>query len=157
MKRARRSKKRNVLSAGIVPVFLKAQPLYLLLRVYNYWDFPKGVVERDEDPFDGAIREFKEETTLEQIDFPWGNDFVETEPYSYGKVARYYLGRVNSLDVALTPNPVTNFTEHHEYRWMTYAMARPLLVPRVQRILDWAQRLCAPHASASQHVSDAQI
>ena len=41
----------------------------LLLRVYNYWDCPKGVVEPGEDPLATARREVREETTLDDLDF----------------------------------------------------------------------------------------
>ena len=41
----------------------------LLLRVYNYWDCPKGVVEAGEDPLVAARREVREETTIEELDF----------------------------------------------------------------------------------------
>jgi len=39
------------LSSGVA-VFreLKTQPLFLLLRAYRNWDFPKGEVESGEDP-----------------------------------------------------------------------------------------------------------
>jgi len=49
---------RNVLSAGVVVVRLADDgPRYLLLRVYRYWDFPKGEVAADEDPLATARRE----------------------------------------------------------------------------------------------------
>ena len=28
--------------------------------------------------------------------------------------------------------------EHHEYRWLSFAVARRLLVPRLRAVLDWA-------------------
>ncbi len=57
------------LSAGVVVVRrdVSAGWLYLLLRVYRSWDFPKGMVERDEDPFAAAVREVREETGLDAI------------------------------------------------------------------------------------------
>ena len=40
-----------ILSAGVVVVSRRLGGLhYLLLRVHNYWDFPKGIVELDELP-----------------------------------------------------------------------------------------------------------
>ena len=108
------------------------------MRVYNYWDFPKGVVEQGENPLAAAQREFFEETALTDVEFPWGHSYIETPPYSYGKIARYYIGQVRSLNVLLQPNPLTQLTEHHEYRWLSFAGARQLLVPRVRSVLDWA-------------------
>src|SRR4051812_28558797 len=97
---------RPTLSTGVVPVYLGDLPLFLVLRVYRYWDFPKGLVERKETPLQAALRELKEETTLIEVEFPWGSDFIETEPYSYGKIARYYLGQVTTLQVSLPINPL---------------------------------------------------
>ena len=39
------------LSAGIIVVrHIDAKPNFLLLRAYEYWDFPKGIVEPGEQP-----------------------------------------------------------------------------------------------------------
>jgi bis(5'-nucleosidyl)-tetraphosphatase len=134
--------KPTTLSVGVVPVLfrkeLKKPPLYLLLRVYGYWDFPKGMTESNENPKKTALRELAEETGIEKTSFPWGDIFIETEPYSRGKVARYYLAEVFSPDVQLLKNPVTGQIEHHEFRWCSYAEACDLLNDRVMRILDWA-------------------
>ena len=82
----------QILSAGVVVVSRAGEDWQvLLLRVYNYWDCPKGVVEAGEDPLAAARREVREETSLEELDFRWGADFFETAPYCGNKVARYYL------------------------------------------------------------------
>jgi bis(5'-nucleosidyl)-tetraphosphatase len=31
--------------------------------------------------------------------------------------------------------------EHDEFRWLNYEAARPLLVPRVLAVLDWAKKI----------------
>ena len=131
---------RPTLSSGVVPVFMGPQPSYLLLRAYNYWDFPKGGVEKNEDPLDAALRELSEETGIEKVDFKWGKSFQETPPYARGKVARYYVAQVFSQDVTLLVNPTLGRPEHSEYRWLSYKEARTLLVPRVKIILDWAHQ-----------------
>ncbi len=111
---------------------------YLLLRAYKNWDFPKGMVEPGEDPLAAAVREVREETGISDLEFPFGHDFVETPPYARGKVARYDLARTATAAVDLSLNP-SGRPEHHEYRWVGYAEARALVVPRVQVVLDWAQ------------------
>ena len=139
-----------VLSSGAVVVhMLPSGHRYLLLRAYRNWDFPKGVVEPGEDPFDAAVREVEEETGIADLQFPWGRDFHETPPYGRGKVARYYVAVTGGDAVALRPNPQSGIHEHHEYRWVGYQDARRLLVPRVQVALGWAeQRVAAGLPSA---------
>ena len=80
-------KRAAALSAGVIPV-LRDQNLYLLMRAYRYWDFPKGIVEKGEDPLQAAVRELQEESGLAHPKFRWGESFMETERYSYGKIAR---------------------------------------------------------------------
>ena len=144
-----------MLSAGIIPVYRPAGPqpgpdLYLLLRCYNYWDFPKGGVQTGETPIEAALRELQEETTLEKAEFAWGEDFRETPVYAQGKVARFYVARVDRLEVSLPVNPFLGRPEHHEFRWVDYETARSLLHPRVKPILDWARELSRSAASSPQ-------
>ena len=131
----------STLSAGAVPFRYKNQKVeFLLLRAFKYWDFPKGTVGRNEDPFEAALRELKEETGLEPAAHPYGKVFFETKPYGKGKVARYYIAEISAdaQEVVFLPNPESGIIEHHEYRWVEYEGARNLLVPRVQEVLDWA-------------------
>ena len=129
----------HTLSAGMVVVrFTGAEPRYLLLRSYRYWDFPKGLVEAGEEPLAAARRETHEETGLTELKFPWGTVYQETPPYRGGKVARYYLARCERGEPYLPVSAELGRPEHHEYRWASHAHAQELLVPRVRAILDWA-------------------
>ncbi len=130
------------LSAGVVVTRCEAGAYrYLLLRAYRYWDFPKGMVEATESAGDTAQRELREETGLCGLEFVRADQYVETEAYSGGKVARYYLALSSTRDVALAVNPVLGKPEHHEYRWVDYESAGRLLGPRVRAVLDWAHEL----------------
>ena len=132
-------KKPTILSAGVIIVrYFDAGWRYLLLRVYDYWDFPKGEVEAGEDALTAAVREAKEETTLEDLSFRWGYEFRETSPYRAGKVARYYLAESRLGDVALPISEELGRPEHDEFQWLGYEDARELLAKRVRHILDWA-------------------
>ena len=129
----------RVLAAGVVVVrqFDGAWRV-LLLRVYNYWDFPKGVVERGEDPLATARREVREETAIADLEFRWGEEFIETEPYSKNKVARYYLATSPGDFVKLPVSAELGRPEHHEFRWLDFDATRKLVVPRLGTVLDWA-------------------
>lgn len=120
---------------------------FLLLRAYNYWDFPKGVVAPGEGPLETAIREAEEEAGITDLTFPWGTACHQTEPYRGGrKVARYYAARTRQVDLTLPVSPELGRPEHHEYRWAGLEEARSLLGDRVRRALEWAARLaeCQP-------------
>lgn len=133
--------KKYVLSAGVIIVRGLPEPQYLLLRAYQYWDFPKGMVEPGEEPWDGAQREVWEETGLTGLNFRWGKVYQETRPYGFGKIARYYVAESSEGEVYLPVNPALGRPEHEEFVWATYEESRSLLRSRLWPILDWAQRL----------------
>src|SRR3982751_1714437 len=82
----------------------------LVLRAYNNWDFPKGLVESGEDMLSAAKREVKEETGL-----------TETEEH----------------DIELPISTALGRPEHHEFRWITLDEADDLLPPRLAVVLEW--------------------
>ena len=127
------------LSAGVVVVRDTPEGWrFLLLRAFNHWDFPKGMVEPGEEPLAAAIREVKEETLIADLEFAWGEAYTETGPYSRGKVARYYLAKTTTADVTLTVIEELGRAEHNEFRWVDETMALKLVSPRVQPIVEWA-------------------
>jgi bis(5'-nucleosidyl)-tetraphosphatase len=131
-----------ILSAGVVVVRQHDSSwLYLLLRAYNYWDFPKGIVEQEEEPLQAAVREVAEETGLADLAFRWGHGYRETPPYGAGKVARYYVAETRETRVVLPISQELGRPEHHEYRWVRQEEALALLSPRVATILEWAHAL----------------
>ena len=130
---------RRRLSCGVVITrFADAQPLFLLLRAFRHWDFPKGAVEPGEAPLAAAIREVEEETTLVDLAFRWGELYFETGPYTRGKVARYYIAETHQSEVRLPANPELGRPEHHEYRWTDFAGALALASPRLGPVVLWA-------------------
>lgn len=132
----------NVLSCGIVLARkTDAGWLTLLLRAYHHWDFPKGLCEEGEDPVAAAVREVQEETSIDDVEFCWGDRYTETGPYSRGKVARYYLGRTIQDTVVMGPSPETGEPEHHEWRWVSFDEAYDLGSPRVRTVVQWARQV----------------
>jgi 8-oxo-dGTP pyrophosphatase MutT (NUDIX family) len=127
------------LSAGVVVV--RPGPtgwLFLLLRAYRNWDFPKGVVEPGEDPLAAARREVREETLIKDLQFTWGEEYRETPPYSNNKIARYYLAETRTESVTLPVSPELGRPEHNEARWVDLAGALSLSSPRIAPIVSWA-------------------
>lgn len=99
------------------------------------------MVEANEDPWEAAAREFQEETGPTEYSTPFGNRYIETEPYGKGKVARYYIVQVEGdKEVTLIANPVTGIVEHHDFRWVSYEEACGMVVPRVADVLEWAKK-----------------
>ncbi len=127
------------LSAGVVVVSVSNHKLqFLLLRAYRNWDFPKGLVEAGETPIEAALREVREETTLDDISFDWGAAYLDTGPYNKGKIARYYIARSKQTEVRLPVNPQIGVPEHHEARWVDYHRALEMVGPRLMPVLRWA-------------------
>ncbi len=130
----------RTLSSGIVVVRRhKDGWYYLLLRAYQHWDFPKGLVEEGETPLEAACREVIEETSLRNLSFNWGQGYMETGPYWKNKVARYYLAEAPTGEVSLPINPDLGRPEHEEFRWVSRRDAEALVRPRVARVLAWAE------------------
>ncbi len=115
--------------------------LTLMLRAYHHWDFPKGICEDNEQPLDAAKREVREETSVDDLSFDWGDRFFETGPYSRGKVARYFIASTRQVDVEMGISPETGEPEHHEWRWVTFDEAYDLGSPRVKQIVQWARQI----------------
>ena len=115
--------------------------LTLLLRAYHHWDFPKGVREEGETALEAAQREVGEETSIDTMDFDWGDRFMETGPYSRGKTARYYLARTSQKTIVMGPSPETGVPEHHEWRWVTFNEAYDITSPRVRTVVQWARQI----------------
>jgi 8-oxo-dGTP pyrophosphatase MutT (NUDIX family) len=122
-------------SAGAV-VFYKEKDgaiKYLLLKhTADYWNFPKGLIEKGEKPEEAALREIKEETGLEELKLAFG--FKETArfffrvKYNYQtakgfkagqtvlKFVTYFLAESKSKEVKLS-------FEHQDYAWLNFKEA----------------------------------
>ncbi len=126
-------------SCGVILVHHRgSETRFLVMRAYNYWDFPKGLMELGEAPIEAALREVLEETGQQELSFPWGTDYYTTSRYAGGKVAHYFLARTRTDKVRLGVNPTLGRPEHQEYRWVTAIEARQLLNERVYGALQWA-------------------
>jgi bis(5'-nucleosidyl)-tetraphosphatase len=130
------------LSAGVVVVRQTEEGWrFLLLRAFNHWDFPKGMVETGEEPLAAAVREVHEESLIQDLEFVWGESSTRTGPYSRGKVACYFIAVTRTADVTLPVNPELGRPEHGEFRWVDYDEAVSLVSPRVRPVLKWAAQV----------------
>lgn len=138
-KQDRENLRRHRLSAGVVVV--RRGPidwLFLMLRAYRNWDFPKGMVEPGEEPLAAARREVREETLIEDLEFNWGEVYQETGPYGNRKIARYYVAATRTEKITLPVSPELGRPEHDEWRWVDRERALSLVATRLQPIVRWA-------------------
>ena len=106
----------------------KGKIFYLVLHYHfkgDYWDFPRGKIEKRETEEQTAKREVKEETGLEKIKFVEG--FRETTHWFYRlkgqdiyKEAVYFLAESTEEKVKISG-------EHLEYLWLEYKDAMKTL------------------------------
>ena len=130
------------LSAGVVVVRHTGEGwCFLLLRAFNHWDFPTGMVEEGEEPLAAAVREVEEESLIRDLEFTWGRSCTRTGPYSRGKVACYYVAATRTEAVSLPVNPELGRPEHSEYRWVDFDEALELVSPRVRPVVRWAAQV----------------
>ena len=135
---------RRVRSAGVVIVrrYNGCDVLFLVLRAFGHWDFPKGLVEADEKEIETAKREAAEEAGVNDLRFAWGDCFIDTEPYDRGrKVARYFIAETRKSEITLPISVELGRPEHDEWRWATFEEAQELFKPRLRRVLLWADQV----------------
>ena len=124
---------------------------YLLLRasrdkstlasgknVKEFWDFPKGLLEKRESGIEAARREAEEEAGLGDIEIIQGfKQTVQYFTFRTGKpVPKYvamFLGRVVSRAVTLS-------WEHDEYLWLSYKDAKDrITISKMKDALEAAE------------------
>jgi len=113
---------------------------YLVLHYHfkgDYWDFPRGKIEKGETEEQTAKREIEEETGLIEIEFVKG--FRETTHWFYRlkgkniyKEAIYFLAETTQEKVEIS-------YEHLEYLWLEYGDAmKTLTYENTKKILKAA-------------------
>ncbi|MBI2659617.1 NUDIX domain-containing protein [Candidatus Woesearchaeota archaeon] len=95
---------------------------YLLLHYESgHWDFPKGNQEKNEKEEQTALREIKEETGLENVEFVDG--FRETVTYYYKRDNETIFKEVAFFLAQSATDEVTISKEHIGYAWLNYGHA----------------------------------
>ena len=111
-------------SAGAVIFRKEGNKIYYLLLHYpsnakaprEYWDFPKGHIEKGEKLEDTVKREVKEETGLEDIKFIEG--FKETIKYFFKWEGKNILKFVTYYLIETKTKKVKISWEHIGYKWL---------------------------------------
>jgi len=116
---------REEYSAGAVVFFVTKEKeiKYLLLKheKAQYWDFPKGKIEKGEKPKQTAVREIFEEAGVE-VDLIDG--FAELIKYSFtGKEKEFIEKEVTFFLARAKDNKITLSHEHVDYKWLSFKQA----------------------------------
>ena len=107
-------------SCGAI-VFKKQKDVikYLLLHYgAGHWDFPKGRQEKNEKEEQTALREIKEETGIEGIEFTDG--FREAISYFYKQGKETFFKEVVFFLAQSATDEVKLSSEHIGYAWLGY-------------------------------------
>jgi len=134
-------------SAGAVIFRIKnKQPCYLLLHYptgvrikREYWDFPKGHLEKGETEQQAAAREIQEETGLDKIAFI--PEFKERIQY-YFRVKGKTIFKTVVFFLAFTKKKKVKISfEHEGFVWLPFERAmKKLKFANARRILERAHQ-----------------
>ncbi len=117
-----------------------------LLRGRDYWDFPKGHIEKGEKEIETVKREVKEETGLENIEIieefkEWIKYFFKFEDQTIFKIVTFYLAKTDKEDIKISP-------EHIGYKWLPYEEAlNQLNFDNAKKILKKANKFLIENAT----------
>ena len=115
-------------SAGAIVFRREGGNIYYLLLKYpgrseggEYWDLPKGNIEKGEKPLETARREIVEETGLTDVEFvegfmKWIKYFYRADGKMVSKIVTFYLAETKDKDISIS-------FEHAGYVWLPYEEA----------------------------------
>jgi len=106
---------------GIIKYLLLNYPSTTRGAKRDYWDFPKGHIEKGEKELETAEREIKEETGLKDIEFvegfkEWIKYFFRYQGKTIFKIVTFYLIEAKNGKVKISG-------EHIGYQWLPYNQA----------------------------------
>ena len=120
---------------------------YLLLHYEAaHWDFPKGKQEKNEKEEQTALREIKEETGIEDIEF--ADNFREPIKYFYKKDGETVYKEVIFFLAQSATEEVKLSFEHIGYAWLSYEHAyKKLTFNNAKELLEKADKFLQPKNS----------
>jgi len=111
------------ISAGIIIYrYTKEGIKFLLLyHGHNYWNFPKGKIEKDENAIITALREVYEETGLKRSSLKFKKGFKTSERYMFrAKEDKSKIFKIVTFYLAETSEPIIKVSkEHLGYGWFS--------------------------------------
>jgi ADP-ribose pyrophosphatase YjhB (NUDIX family) len=145
-------------SYGIIPYRLTPNGCeFLLIRqTQGHWTFPKGHSEGNETAIQSALREFREETGLEEVHIIESPSFITQYefPSATGMVEKtvvYFLGEVRSGQTLHT-----EANEVQDAAWLSYTEALSRLTFDSMKELFRSAVDSGSIRGIQKHVSDAQ-
>jgi bis(5'-nucleosidyl)-tetraphosphatase len=125
-------------SFGVIPIRKteKGWEVFLVcLKNGHHWSFPKGHKKDQETPLEAAMRELKEETSLEVESFlqttPFFDEYVYEKKGMKIQKKVFYFPAVVKNEVHLQEEEIL------EGRWVTFSQAKALLTyPSSRKILS---------------------
>lgn len=120
----------------------------LLIDNHNKYDFPKGVIDPYEDPYNCAIRETEEESYLKI-----NKNYIGFENINniFGDGLKMYLGKYIldfediqgipdlNKNIKILPNEKSNFKEHKGFIWEVNNLSTKNNFPNyLKEVLDWS-------------------
>ena len=143
-------------SAGAVIFRKEGNKIYYLLLHYpsnakaprEYWDFPKGHIEKGEKIEETVKREFKEETGLKDIKLiegfkEWIKYFFKFKGKNIFKIVTFFLAETKTKTVKVS-------FEHIGFKWLPYEEAiEKLTFKNAKDILKKANDYLKNYAAAS--------
>jgi len=147
---------KNITGAGIIIYYdnrkglmkeFKKDIIFLVLEDNNgNYDFPKGGIEKNEDPVKCAVRETKEECSLKKgiHYFLHENKFIVSDGGLVMYLANFLPKSYKSFKnlPKVIPNPHTNSMEHkEEHMWLTSqeVFKSQRLLKYLVKYLEWAK------------------
>lgn len=114
----------------------------------NFWDFPKGLLDKGEKGIDAAKREAKEEAGI--IRFKLVDGFKETARYfvrhDWDKTKKAKLKFAAMFLAKAATSKVKLSWEHDKYEWLPYEKARERITkPELKKALEKAEKFLKEH------------
>ena len=116
---------KNLLFLGLIalPKFQKKN-----LGIY---DIPKGRIDPGETPLQCAIREAKEEATIDIT-------HLDSGPYSYDRLTVWLAESYQEPQIGI--NPTTGLKEHLEYNWVNGDVMEAQCLDYLRPHIKWARK-----------------